>query len=128
MESIFRKSKNFTSKNTEQNKAIIFRLLQELKNSFQIPNIFFKNNDKYSYEKMLFDFNEKTFDTYYNIIEESCFSNTINLDDFNDYFNHFRLKNKNLKEIGILYPFKIDHDIFTKKNYLLEVNHLKFLT
>lgn len=119
-------------KNTPHNRSIIFSFLKEIKHRHDVLNKFIEKHDKFSYKNFFDDFKASITDE----LLASIYQQFSRLDfDYKAFYEDFKLRYldrmksaiKNIEELGIFYPFKIDHDIFEKKHYLLEINHLKFL-
>lgn len=95
-------------------------------------NKFIEKHDKFSYKNFFDDFKASITDelltSIYQQFSRSDFDYKAFYEDFKlRYLDRMKNAVSNIQELGIFYPFKIDHDIFAKKHYLLEINHLKFL-
>ncbi len=122
-------SKYFSQQDNLQNRSRILTLLEGLLHSFVKKNNFIDDSEQYSYKNIFFDISDQH--------EAKIFMDDIKLlmsnkdkyfEEFRDrYFKRIYDSHKDLKEIGIFYPFKIDHDIFAKKYYLFEINNYKLM-
>ncbi len=119
--------KNFTTSDSIRNKAIVLTLLKELKHSYASLNKFLNNSTAFTYKDVFFDANSKNINQFIDDAQDELINKSFSMDDFkSDYIDKIKSENHGLKEIGIFYPFKLDHDIFLNKHYLFEINHLKF--
>jgi len=121
-------SKKYENKDTTpiQITAIILFLLKELKDSFNSKNACIKNK-LFLYQKVFYDIKIESMDEYILNIENNLIMGSFDFNEFNiNYIKRIKNITTEIQEIGVFYPFKIDHDIFEKKDYLLEFNPLKF--
>lgn len=119
--------KNYTIEDSVQNRAIALNLLHELEHSYRTNNKFIEKFDKYTYQNIFFDIKKDSVTQTNNDAENLLRQNEFIFEDFkNTYLDKIQSKSRGLKEIGIFYPFKLDHDIFENKHFLFELNHLKF--
>lgn len=117
-EQLIRMSKNSNTKHSIRNYATLLLPLIGLKESqFQ------KSNKK-------FFFNLPTTKINHLIQNTENLMQNKNL-DFQDFQSNITgeitTKSSNLEEMGIFYPFVYKHDIFAKKYYLLEINHIQLI-
>lgn len=119
--------KNMTAQDTIQNRAIVLDLLKELKHRYSVTNKFIDHFDKYSYKEIFFDITKEGIDNFIQSIENSLVKSEFSFDEFKtNYIDMIPHYSRGMNEIGIFYPFKLDHDIFEKEHHLFEINHLKF--
>jgi len=119
-------SANFTNDDTVKNKAIILKFLSELKHIYNSNNTFIDKYDEYSYKNIFFDIKPNEVQNFIKDIENSFSNNDADLSSFNKYVDIIKKSNRDLKEIGIFYPFKLDNNIFSKEYYPYEINHIRF--
>lgn len=119
-------SKIFESNNCEQQRKTLIELVIEFKKYNTKKNaptkelidpyaLIFSKSDRNSVEHIIEDIKNSS-------ISDGMFPNG----DIPEYMKRVISSCKELQEIGIFYPFKFDHDIFTEDHYLLEINHVKF--
>lgn len=119
--------KNFTIEDSVQNRAIALNLLQELEHSYMSKNKFIEKFDKYTYQNIFFDIKKDAVAQIKNDAENLLLQNEFIFEDFKStYLGKIQSKSRGLEEIGIFYPFRLDHDVFENKHFLFEINHLKF--
>jgi hypothetical protein len=120
-------AKNFTVDDTTRNRAIVLSLLNELKHGYFSKNKFLEKFDRYPYKDIFFDTNENTVEQIKNDAEARLRQNEFSFEDFKSaYVDKIKEESRGLQEIGIFYPFVVNHDIFEDVHYLFEINHLKF--
>lgn len=119
-------SKNFTEEDSIRNRNIFIDLLNELKQSHRSNNKFVEQLDGYSYKDIFAQYDKNSIEQFLKDADSSLKRNEFSIDDLKEYIGRIQDLSRGLKEIGIFYPFKMDHDIFTKGHYLFEINHLKF--
>jgi len=121
---IFEGSKKFSHIKTPTNQYLIIDYLNELKKSYEIKKQHVK---KSIYQDMFFDLKEQDIEQMMNDI----FSQKSDLKMFHEFIEHYeeRFKNKGnySPEVGIFFPFVIEHDIFENKHFIFEVNPVKFM-
>lgn len=118
----------FSSDDSVRNRATVLMMLNELKHSYKTMNKFLIANDTYTYKDIFFDTNEKCVDSFIDDAKDCLTENSFSMDEFNvNYIDKIKVENRDLQEIGIFYPFKLDHNIFDEKFYLFEINHIRFL-
>ena len=117
--------KHYTIEDISKNRAFILMLFNELEHDYSTSNKFL--NHKTKYKDVFYDVNHKNFSS---VIKDGKYflkSNTFNFDEFKLlYIDKIKKEIKNLKEIGIYYPFIFNHNIFDNKHYPFEINCLKF--
>lgn len=119
--------KNYTIEDSVRNRAIALNLLHELEHSYKTSNKFIEKFDKYTYQNIFFDIKKDSVAQIKNDAENLLLQNEFIFEDFkNTYLDEIQSKSKGLEEIGIFYPFKLNHDIFKSQHFLFEINHLKF--
>lgn len=118
---------NYTTEDTIKNKASILVLLKELSLSYAKPNKFIDKSSKITYKNFFNDFNKDNIFDNIKDIENLMVSNNFDFEDFHaNYISSMLSACKNINEVGIFYPVKINHNIFDSKFYLLEINHIRF--
>lgn len=119
--------KKFTTEDSVQNRVIVIDLLNELKHGYISKNKFLEKFDKYKYKDIFFDTNKNSYQQFIDDAENSLKTNQFSLNDFKSaYIDKIQNESKNLKEIGVYYPFMLDCDIFKNNHYIFEINHIKF--
>lgn len=125
--SMYEAIKNYTIEDSIQNRAIALNLLHELEHSYKTNNKFIEKFDNYTYQNIFFDIKKDSIAQIKNDAENLLLQNEFIFEDFkNTYLDKIQIKSRGLEEIGIFYPFKLDHDIFKSQHFLFEINHLKF--
>jgi hypothetical protein len=120
-------SQRFTVENSMQNQRIVIDLLNELKHSYISKNKFLEKFDKYTYKDIFVNINESSLEQNIKEIKTFLQENEFNFKDFkSDYIDKIKDETIGLKEVGIFYPFVLNHDIFKNSHFLFEINHLKF--
>jgi len=119
-------AKNLSTDWSVKNKYMGLDLLNQLRHSYESHNKFIEKYQQFTYK-----------DIFYNIKKSDIFqiendvlyqSNGGNFKEFvKMYEDGIKSGSKNIQEIGIFFPFKIDHDIFKHKHFLFEINPVKFL-
>jgi len=117
---------NFTNNDNVRNRAIILEFLAELKHANKSNNTFISNSDEYSYKNIFFDIKPNEVLDFIKYVKDSFVNNEADLASFNKYVDKIKKLNRDLREIGIFYPFKLDNDILSKKYYPYEINHIRF--
>lgn len=119
--------KNYTNENTENSRNMIFALLHNIKHTKLSKNKFISQKEKFSFKYLYSSIDIKDIELEITNMNDN-FNNILN--DFDhyqaSYLDNVQSVNKYYDEVGIFYPFKIDHNIFENKHYLLEMNPIKF--
>jgi len=117
-EQLIRMSKSSNTKHSIQNYATLLLPLIGLKESqFQ------KSNKKFFFNLPTTKINHLIQNT-----ENLMQNKNLDFQDFqSNITDEITTKSSNLEEMGIFYPFEYKHDIFAKKYYLLEINHIQLI-
>jgi hypothetical protein len=117
---------NFTNNDNTRNRAIILEFLQELKHAYSSNNTFISKFDEYSYKNIFFDIKPTEVLDFIKYVKDSFTDNEADLASFNKYVDMIKKSNRDLREIGIFYPFELNNDIFSENYYPYEINHIRF--
>lgn len=117
-EQLIRMSKSSNTKHSIRNYATLLLPLIGLKESqFQ------KSNKKFFFNLPTTKINHLIQNT-----ENLMQNKNLDFQDFqSNITDEITTKSSNLEEMGIFYPFVYKHDIFAKKYYLLEINHIQLI-
>ena len=117
-EQLIRMSRSSNTKHSIQNYATLLLPLIGLKESqFQ------KSNKKFFFNLPTTKINHLIQNT-----ENLMQNKNLDFQDFqSNITDEITTKSSNLEEMGIFYPFEYKHDIFAKKYYLLEINHIQLI-
>lgn len=118
-------SKIFKGNNYLQQQKALIELLVEFKKSNSKKNTQLKRfDDPYEF---IFSKSDRDPDDYIEHIKSSSIvDGVLSSNDMSGDIQQIINSYERLKEIGIFYPFKFDHDILAEDHYLLEINHVKF--
>lgn len=114
---------SISEEDTIQNRARIIGMLEKLQDSYRVLGL----NMGCTYKSIFYDVNKNNLFEFVQSGFRRFIEGTFDFNEFKvNYSDRIMNKCRGLIEIGIFYPFKIDHDIFENSHYLFEINHLKF--
>lgn len=119
---MFDYSKSLSYDWSDKNIYMGIDLLNQLHHSYHSKNKVIEKLQKITYK-----------DIFYNI-KEADISQTVNevfyqsdREKFKTFVGDIAFRSENIQEIGVFFPFKINHDIFEHKHFLFEINPVKFM-
>ena len=119
---MFDYSKSLSYDWSDKNIYMGIDLLNQLHHSYHSKNKVIEKLQKITYKNIL----SKT--------KEADISQTMNevfyqsdREKFKIFVDDIEFRNENIQEIGVFFPFKINHDIFEHKHFLFEINPVKFM-
>jgi len=117
-------SKKLSYTKTLTNQYLAMDYLNELKQSFKINN---KNSKKSIYQDIFFDLKEQEIEQLKYVVVPQQSKTETSMEFVERYKDRFKDKSRNLQEVGIFFPFAMNHDIFEKKHLIFEINPVKFM-
>jgi len=119
---MFDYSKSLSYDWSDKNIYMGIDLLNQLHHSYHSKNKVIEKLQKITYK-----------DIFYSI-KEADVSQTVNevfyqsnREKFKTFVDDIAFRSENIQEIGVFFPFKINHDIFENKHFLFEINPVKFM-
>lgn len=121
---IFEGSKKLSYTKTLTNQYLTMDYLNELKKSYEIKKQHVK---KPIYQDVFFDLKEQEIEQIMYTVLPQQSKTEISKEFVERYKYRFKDKSRNLQEVGIFFPFVIEHDIFKNKHFIFEINPVKFM-
>lgn len=117
-------NKNYENDNINK-RSVILSFLYNLKDEYQKKNKYI--NDLTAFKSVFPEVTKDNYEKFFQDINLLLQKDNLSFEEFkNSYIYNIRREIKEIKHIAIFYPFVYDHDIFSKKYYLFEINHLRF--
>lgn len=124
---LYQHTKNITSTDSVQNRAIILDLINKIKLQSSKESKYVATIENFSLFQSFLKFFKEQVCKYQNNITNSLIIKEFDFEDFQrTYLDKINYQLENLKEIGIFIPFVINHDPYDKKHYIFEINNKKF--
>lgn len=124
---LYQHTKNITTTDSVQNRAIILDLINKIKLQSSKESKYVATIENFSLFQSFLKFFKEQVCKYQNDITNSLIIKEFDFEDFQrTYLDKINYQLENLEEIGIFFPFVINHDPYSKKHYLLEINNKKF--
>lgn len=124
---LYQHTKNITTTDSVQNRAIILDLINKIKLQSSKESKYVATIENFSIFQSFLKFFKEQVCKYQNDITNSLIIKEFDFEDFQrTYLDKIYHQLENLEEIGIFFPFVLNHDPYIKKHYLFEINNNKF--